>query len=832
VVRRAVALAALVLAAAPAVASADTELNVIPHGQHEPGVPWASQPGMLPANAQALMYDRLTPLGRNVTDAVLAPSADGTGYLKSAALLRPDDPSLITDQTISADIRGTTVTARIRRDAYGVPHVFSDSDDGVVMGAGYVIAEDRNLLLNQARDNGLAGALDIPGAPAIQLILGLYDYTPTPAVRRRVERQQERALRKAGVDGLRVLRDIDTYLVGLNLWYSENQPQERAFDRTDIYALNAVKAQFLGEGGGAEVANALFLDAARDALGNKTGARVYQDLRMRDDPETSTTTQRSAPHQTNVSATRPKGLVRLEEGSYRPAGVTLPGADASAAAAGVRPHQEASNVLLVDGERSATGTPIMVGGPQIGYNHPGLTMEIGLYGPTLRARGATSAPFPGYMLIGRGQDFAWTLTSAGADIIDTYAERLCRGSRTRYVYKGKCRKMKTVNAGTIAKGEDSVRVRYRETVHGPVVGYARVAGGKRVVALAQKRSSQGRETTDQIFFQRLSTGRVTNAQEFIDASKATPQTFNSFYADEQDIAFVTSGRLPIRRKGVNGDLPVDGRGSYEWRGFLGNARHPQDISPDDGLLVNWNNKPAKDFPAGDERWDEGGTQRVDWLLAELAKVPKHTPATVLGAANAGATADPRGLMWPAVKAVLDRGTAPSPLAAAVVDQITAWSAGDASWVDANGDGTIDAPGQAAIAAVWQPLAAAALCGRLGDDVCEALRTRKSPFQSPPSGMYGGWHQYLSKDLRTLLGQQVAGKFKVRYCGRGDIERCAADLWAAIQEGADAAAQTQGTADPAQWRTPTVTISFSPLPLADIQYTNRPSGIHQVMQFAP
>ncbi len=828
---RAVALATLALAAAPAAASADTELNVIPHGQQEPGVAWASQPGMLPANAQALMYDRLTPLGRNVTDAVLAPSADGTGYFKSAKLLTPDDPSLITDQTITADIGGTAVTARIRRDAYGVPHVFSDSDEGVIFGAGYVIAADRNLLLDQARDNGLAGALDIPGAQAIELILGLYDYTPTPAVRKRVERQQEKALRKAGVDGLRVMRDIDTYLVGINLWYSENRPDQRFFDRTDIYALNAVKAQFLGEGGGEEIPNALFLDTARDELGNKAGTRVYQDLRMRDDPETSTTTQRSAPHRTNVSAAKPKGLVRLEEGSFKPAGVTLPGAGA-ATAAGVRPHREASNVLMVDGDRSATGAPIMVGGPQIGYNYPGLTMEVGLYGPTLRARGATSAPFPGYMLIGRGQDFAWTLTSAGADIIDTYAERLCGGSRTRYVYKGKCRRMNTVNAGTIAKGEDSVKVRYRETVHGPVVGYARVAGGRRVVALAQKRSSRGRETTDQIFFQRLSSGRVTNAQEFIDASKATPQTFNSFYVDDEDIAFVTSGRLPIRRKGVNPDLPVDGRGKYEWRGFLGNAAHPQDISPDDGLLVNWNNKPAKDFPAGDERWDEGGTQRVDWLLAELAKVPKHTPATVLGAANAGATADPRGLMWPAVKAVLDRGTAPSPLAAAVVDQITAWSAGDASWVDADGDGTIDAPGQAAIAAVWQPLAAAALCGRLGDDVCEALRTRQSPFQSPPGGMYGGWHQYMSKDLRTLLGQPVAGKFKVRYCGRGNVERCAADLWAAIEQGASAAAQTQGTTDPAGWRTPTVKISFSPLPLADMQYTNRPSGIHQVMQFAP
>ena len=475
----------------------------------------------------------------------------------------------------------------------------------------------------------------------------------------------------------------------------------------------------------------------------------------------------------------------------------------------------------------------MVGGPQIGYNYPGLTMEIGLYGPTLRARGATSAPFPGYMLIGRGQDFAWTLTSAGADIIDTYAERLCGGSRTRYVYKGKCRKMKTVNAGTIAKGEDSVKVRYRETVHGPVVGYARVAGGRRVVALAQKRSSRGRETTDQIFFQRLSTGRVTNAQEFIDASKATPQTFNSFYVDD-------AGHR-VRHLGPPAD-PAQGRqprpaGRRPRQVRVARLprqrrKHPQDISPDDGLLVNWNNKPAKDFPAGDERWDEGGTQRVDWLLAELAKVPKHTPATVLGAANAGATADPRGLMWPAVKAVLDRGTAPSPLAAAVVDQITAWSAGDASWVDANGDGTIDAPGQAAIAAVWQPLARPRCAG--GSATTSARRcaraSRRSRARRAACTAAG-----TSTSRRTsgrCSGSRSRASSRSATAAAANVERCAADLWAAIEQGANAAAQTQGTADPARWKTPTVKISFSPLPLVDMQYTNRPSGIHQVMQFAP
>jgi acyl-homoserine lactone acylase PvdQ len=825
-IRRAVVLASLFLTAVPATAAAATELNVIPHGQQQPNVAWATLPGMLPANAQALMYDRLTPLGRNVSDAVLTPSADGSGFFKSARLLAPDDPSLITDQTVTAQAGARTLTARIRRDAYGVPHVYSDTDDGVIFGAGYAVAEDRNLLLDLARNNGIAGAIDVPGVPAIQLLLGLYDYQPTARIRAEVTRQQDAALKSAGAAGRKVLADLDTYLVGINRWYAEHRPSARAFERADIYAVNAIKAQFLGQGGGREVENAGFLDAARDRFGARRGAAVYEDLRQRNDPETSTTTSRRAPYQTSVSVRRPRGLVRIEDGSFDSAAIELPGAEPAAVS------QKASNVLLVSGSRSATGTPILVGGPQIGYNYPGLTMEIGLYGPTIRARGATSAPFPGYMLIGRGERSAWTLTSAEVDIIDTYAETLCGGSRTRYRYKGRCRRMQRVNAGTITRGDDKVTVRFNRTVHGPVIGYARVAGTRRMVALSQRRASAGRETTDQIFFQKLTYGQVRSAADFISASAATPQTFNSFYADDKDIAFVTTGRLPLRPNGVNGDLPTDGRGRFEWRGYLPNSRHPQVTSPSDGLIVNWNNKPARDFPAGDSRWDEGGTQRDDWLLAELARTDKHTPATVLGAANAAATADPRALMWPDVTAILTRGTAPSPLAQAVVDQITAWSAGDASWVDANGDGTIDAPGVPAIRAIWNDLAGAAMCGRLGEGLCDDLEGRLARFQGPPSGMYGGWHQYLSKDLRALAGGRVRGAFKTRYCGNGRVAACARDLWAAIDRAAQAEAGRQGSADPAQWKAPTVKISFAPVPLVDMQYTNRPSGIHQVMQFAP
>ena len=72
------------------------------------------------------------------------PSTDGTGYYKSAALVDENDPSLITNDTVAGTAPGVgAVSARIKRDAYGVPHIYSDTDAGVIFAAGYVEAQDR-----------------------------------------------------------------------------------------------------------------------------------------------------------------------------------------------------------------------------------------------------------------------------------------------------------------------------------------------------------------------------------------------------------------------------------------------------------------------------------------------------------------------------------------------------------------------------------------------------------------------------------------------------------------------------------------------------------------
>jgi hypothetical protein len=89
---------------------------------------------------------------------------------------------------------------------------------------------------------------------------------------------------------------------------------------------------------------------------------------------------------------------------------------------------------------------------------------------------------------------------------------------------------------------------------------------------------------------------------------------------------------------------------------------------------------------------------------------------------------------------------------------------------------------------------------------------------------------MDKDLRTLLSETVRGRFSRRYCA-ASAEACAERLWAAIDAAGRSLVQSLGP-DPAQWREPSSEnlIKLGPLPLIDLDYTNRPSGIQQVISF--
>jgi acyl-homoserine lactone acylase PvdQ len=627
--------------------------------------------------------------------------------------------------------------------------------------------------------------------------------------------QQVSLVRAHGARGRALLRDVSAFLAGMNAYAKKNGTSRWSI--VDVIAAGSLIAAAEGVGGGDEVARAEFLDALQTQLGVVRGTAVWDDLRERNDPEAPTSLAQSFPYGPN----RLGGSVYLRDGSFQPA---LPPGPSLA----YRPlPSSASNALLISRFRSQTGHPLFVAGPQVEYYYPELFLEADLHGGGLDARGIV---FPGvpYVVIGRGKDYAWSATTSHSDIVDEFAETLCGGDGVHYLYKGECRAMGTFDAGTLTNPTQELV--FHTTVHGPVIGYAQTLDGRRV-AIARRRSTYGREAMSLFAFSDLDSNRVTSARSFFHVMNQEEFAFNWFYADDRDVALFSAGRLPVR-SGETGDLPIDGRGDDEWRGFEPLARHAHGTSRT--MILNWNNKPAPHYAGGDDRWTWGSIQRVTLLRDALPKKRKLTLTDVVAAMNTAATQDLRcELLVPTVVQVLGRAEAPSERDAAAAKTLSLWRVHGCDRLDRDLDGKIDDPGAAVMDELWPRLARTVVGDVLGPLTprLEALVSVDDKSNPGGSAWDDGWYGYVDKDLRTLLGEPVRGAFNERYCGRGVLSTCAAELWQEVDAAANALAAQQGP-DPFAWRASALPerIRFTPgLLSATMRWTNRPT-FQQVVTF--
>jgi acyl-homoserine lactone acylase PvdQ len=750
---------------------------------------------------QAKLYDALTPLFGGVT------ARDLQRYFKPAPLgVVPADA-----QKRERPRPGLTIV----RDRFGVAHVTGKTEADVAYGAGWVTAADRGLLLQLIRGPARVAALDVPGLDPIALALTGRTFVPSAEAEAFLSNQLD-AVRSQPTIGPKVLALINAYAAGINGYYRSQGIPVATFTANDVVASAALIAARFGTNGGQEAHNSMFLDALEKRLGASEARRVFADLREANDLEAPVSVPGRFPYELPPESA--PGSAVLDAGSFTGAPLEAPAA--------------ASNALLVGAKRSETGRPLFVAGPQVGYFFPEFFAEMELSGAGFAVRGAV---FPGVplVLVGRGPDFAWSATSSQADNLDLFVETLCDDDR-HYLYRGQCEPMRRFFVGTLkAQGQPDQPVAYYETAHGPVIGFATVEGKR--VAISAQRSTRGRELLSTRAFYELNTGRVTSAQGFLRTMNAVEFSFNWFYADDRDIAMFSSGRLPVRAPGTDAALPTLGTGDYDWRGFVPFAGHARGINPPSGAILNWNNKPAADVGAADSNFSYGSVHRVDLIRGAIAARKKHTLATVAGAMNKAATQDLRVVrVWPAIKAVLQTGPAPSARAEAAAALLDDWRLAGSSRLDRELDGKIDAAGAAVMDAAWPRIADAVMIPVLGPLVADLARLHGRSDDAGPGGsayIYG-WYGYVDKDLRSLVGREVRGPYSRRYCGAGVLATCRESLWAALDAAAAELEAAQGPA-PSAWRADATAerIRFVSGILPDtMRWSNRPT-FQQVMSFS-
>lgn len=782
-----------VLAAVPA--AAEIARYILPPGNYG-GIPFSPN-----STDQLPLYAGLTPLRDNIT-----PGDIDTYYL-------PENFAPIGPTTEEVTGRpGLTLLY----DSYGIPHIYGDTRADMAFGAGWVTARDRGILLSFGRGPARAALADVPNIDAFSLVTSGQGFTPSAEAEQLVTDQVQLIAETYGEKGQEILADAQAYADGANAWYAAHNQHPAPFTVNDVVAVTAFIGSIFGAGGGGEAANSDLLAKLQQQLGDYDGLRAFYDVMLSDDPEAPTTIS----HRYNygpLTGGPVTGSVVLDPSSIQSIDPRTPPLQASLAPKRLR----ASNFLVVAPTRSATGKSLAVMGPQLGYYYPEIVMQMDLHAPGIQAQGAAVPGLAFYILIGRTQNYAWSLTSAGHDVRDVYVETLCEPDNSpptrdskHYMFNGQCTAMTHFNAGKLGNNT----LEFEKTVHGPVFATATVGGVP--VALSRKRSTFGRDGLNLAALKDMTEGKASSPSRFWKAANQFGFTFNWAYVSRRRVAYFSSGYLPRRPQGLDRRLPTIGTGQYEWIGFLSKNKHPHASKGPDGLLLNWNNRSAPGFMHGDDE-PYGSYQRVELF----SRFPQAVAITDdVGIMNRAATADVRSPVWPIVRRVLDNGTAPTSRDQEVVDILDDWVGRDAPRLDADADTFYDEPGPVIMDALWRPIADAVMSPVFGP-----LLTDLNAVMSL-SGMEG--LSYVDKDLRTLLGDPVVGPFNLSYCGGGSMSACADSLWQAIHTTADTLATQQGQPDPGLWTKTAAKTGFTPgLLTATFPSTNRPT-FQQVLEFDP
>jgi hypothetical protein len=793
--------------------SGDRAYYILPPGNY----------GGLPTTAQSLdqlpLYDGLTPLRGNVSDTDIAQH-----YL-------PENFKPVGATHVEPTGRpGTTIVY----DSYGVPHITGKTRADLAFGAGWVTARDRGLLLQLGRGPARAAVADVPGIDAFGLVTSGQSFVPSAQTEQLLTDQAKLIVRTYGAKGREIIAEAQAEADGINAYWKANHITQAPATVNDVIAVTAFIGSIFGAGGGAEATNAQFLSELQNHLGTATGRKAWDDAMLFNDPEAPTTTNHEFDYG-EFTGGRVTGSVSIDEGSVVSLDPRQPAAAAAAAqattratgttpsagtypAAGPVPSKQASNFLVVAPQRSATHNTLAVMGPQLGYYYPEIVQQVHLTGPGIEAQGVAVPGAAMYVLIGRTQNYAWSLTSANQDVRDVFAEELCNpdGSRAtrrsdHYLFKGRCVPLKTFDAGTL----NGTPISYPTSVHGPVIGTATSHG--RPIALTRERSTFGRDGLNLAALKDMTDGQATTPQRFFSTANEFGFTFNWAYASRNATAYFSSGLLPRRARGLDRGLPTSGTGAYEWRGFLSQDEHPHDVDGPGDLLLNWNNKSAPGFMHGDDT-PLGSVHRVELF----DNFQRHvTLAQDVGVMNNAATEDVRAPVWPVVSKVLHGSAAPNALDAKVVSVLDDWVRRDAPRLDADNSGQWDDAGPTIMDALWPNVADAVMRPVYG-----ALTSDLNNIRGL-GGLSG--ESYVDKDLRTLLHEQVKGRFELQYCGKGSLTACRASLWAVVDQVAAQLAAANG-GDPGAWRSAASRTGFTPGLIPNtMRATNRPT-FQQVIEF--
>ncbi len=573
------------------------------------------------------------------------------------------------------EIPGLEGTVDIVRDASGVPHLYADSMADLMLAQGYVHAQERFFEMD-VRRHATAGRLaEMFGEEALDSDRAVR----TMGWRRIAEQEvalvspETRMALEAYADGVnayiepRGTTELGAQYTLLRLGGLEYTPEP--WQPADSLAWLKAVAWDLRSNLAEEVERAL----AVDRVGARRASELFPPYPFDE-------------HETVVSG----GAV--VDGVYEPdaeeGGTRLPtrpppgwpGTPRAALEATGRALDAAptllgagdglgSNAWVVSGEHTESGKPLLANDPHLGVSLPGVWMQVGLHCRErtdecpMNVSGFSYSGFPG-VVVGHNDRIAWGVTNLAPDVADLFVERV---QGKKWLYDGELRPLRIRRERIRVRDGDDVRLRVRETRHGPLLSDVDAELGDVASARAEAvprdpltgapgsqpepGDPEAPEPTDDgeaaeyavaLRWTALRPGRSADSILAVDQARswrefrAAARSFavpsqNLLYADvEGHIGYQAPGRIPIRKSGNDGRTPVAGwRPENDWSDQLVPFDGlPQVLDPEEGFLASANQAViGPDYPYFlTDDWDYGyRSERIRQLLEE--RIAADAPLT-------------------------------------------------------------------------------------------------------------------------------------------------------------------------------------------------------------
>ncbi len=453
-------------------------------------------------------------------------------------------------------IPGINGSVEIIRDSYGMPHIYSQTDEDAYFALGYCMEQDRLFQMDVLRRAVKGRLSEILGESVLSVDKLFRTITAG------------RSIKDAALEfPPEITSALKAYAAGVNFFLEHHKgslpieftilgykPEPWQF--SDGVASHYYMAWSLNTAFSHEMLYAAIIDK----VGEKMAKDIFPD------------------YATGYPAIIPEGSVFLDFLQSVNLSKELLGAEGIGA----------SNSWVISGKKSVTGLPLLANDPHLGHGIPGTWYEAHLNTPFMNVSGSFLPGIP-FVVIGANENVAWGFTNTMVDDADFYIEKIKPGDPYKYEYKGRWEDMTVRKEVIKVKGGENIPFTVRLTRHGPVIDDVNKYEEPKGTALSMRWTAYEKFQSAQAFYYLNIAKDIEDIEKAVEFFKCPGQ--NWVYADSKgNIGFWAAAGIPVRN-GFSGALPVPGwDGNHEWTGYVPTEKQPHLRNPSQGWIATANNK--------------------------------------------------------------------------------------------------------------------------------------------------------------------------------------------------------------------------------------------------